>query len=86
MKNASAKSSCRMPKTINAVFENGVFRPLEKIQLPEHKKITITLSSTRKSSLRAQHSLKGIIDIARDCPDTDLSLHHDKYLYGEGND
>ena len=28
-------------------------------------------------------SLAGIIDIAKDCPDTDLSVHHDKYLYGE---
>lgn len=26
-------------------------------------------------------SLAGIIDIAKDCTDTDLSLHHDKYLY-----
>lgn len=28
-------------------------------------------------------SLAGIIDIAKDCSDTDLSFHHDKYLYGE---
>jgi len=28
-------------------------------------------------------SLAGIIDIAKDCSDTDLSVHHDKYLYGE---
>ena len=31
-------------------------------------------------------SLAGIIDIAKDCPDTDLSVHHDKYLYGEALD
>ena len=31
-------------------------------------------------------SLAGIIDIAKDCPDTDLSVHHDKYLYGEAAD
>lgn len=28
-------------------------------------------------------TLIGIIDIAKDCSDTDLSTHHDKYLYGE---
>ncbi len=28
-------------------------------------------------------SLAGIIDIAKDCSDADLSVHHDKYLYGE---
>ncbi|MBI5195726.1 MAG: hypothetical protein HZA10_05355 [Nitrospirae bacterium] len=31
-------------------------------------------------------SLAGIIDIAKDCRDTDLSVHHDKYLYGEALD
>ena len=25
-----------MPKTIHAIYENGVFRPVEPIDLPEH--------------------------------------------------
>ena len=27
-------------------------------------------------------TLDGVIDIANDCSDTDLSVNHDKYLYG----
>ena len=34
-----------------------------------------------KQSNGKKCSLAGIIDIAKDCSDTDLSVHHDKYLY-----
>jgi hypothetical protein len=27
--------------TIDAVFENGVFRPLQPVQLPEHMRVTV---------------------------------------------
>ncbi|MBI5102470.1 MAG: antitoxin family protein, partial [Nitrospirae bacterium] len=32
-----------MPKVIDAIFENGVFRPLEKVHVPEHKKLKIII-------------------------------------------
>ena len=32
-----------MTKIIHAVFENGVFRPVEKISLPEHQKVEIII-------------------------------------------
>lgn len=72
-----------MSKVIEAVFEDGVFKPLEKVKLPEHKRFKITLESVVKRSVKGQCSLTGIIDIAKDCSDTDLSIYHDKYLYGE---
>ena len=28
---------------IEAVFENGVFRPLQPVHLPEHQRVTLTL-------------------------------------------
>jgi predicted DNA-binding antitoxin AbrB/MazE fold protein len=28
---------------IEAVFENGVFRPLKPVNLPEHQRVTVTL-------------------------------------------
>jgi predicted DNA-binding antitoxin AbrB/MazE fold protein len=34
-----------MAEVINAVFENGVFKPLEKIELKEHEKVTIKILS-----------------------------------------
>ena len=72
-----------MSHVINAVYENGVFRPLEKVSIKEHKKVRIILENEAEAPAQKGSSLSGIIDIAKDCPDTDLSIHHDKYLYGE---
>jgi predicted DNA-binding antitoxin AbrB/MazE fold protein len=30
--------------TIQAIFENGVFRPLDKVDLPEHSQVQISVS------------------------------------------
>jgi predicted DNA-binding antitoxin AbrB/MazE fold protein len=75
-----------IPKAIDAVFEKGVFKPLEKVDVPEHKRLKIILEDIDKRFIRKKCSLTGIIDIAKDCSDTDLSTHHDKYLYGEALD
>ena len=72
-----------MTKTIEAVFENGVFKPLKKLNMKEHEKVTVILPSLNENQIK-ECNLHGIIDIAKDCADTDLSTHHDKYLYGEG--
>jgi len=32
-----------MDYILEAVFENGVLKPLESIRLPEHQKVTITI-------------------------------------------
>jgi len=32
-------------EVINAIFENGVFKPLEKIEMKEHEKVTIKILS-----------------------------------------
>lgn len=71
-----------MSQVIEAIFENGVFKPLGKIDLTGHKKVTIIVTSEVEPQQKAC-TLDGIIDIASDCPDTDLSVHHDKYLYGK---
>ncbi len=34
-----------MAEVINAIFENGVFKPLEKIEMKEHEKVTIKVLS-----------------------------------------
>ena len=34
-----------MAEVINAVFVNGVFKPLEKIEMKEHEKVTIKILS-----------------------------------------
>ena len=74
-----------MSKVIDAVYENGVFKPLEKVHLSEHKKLKITIENEAEAPVKKKSSLAGIIDLAKDCVDTDLSVHHDKFLYGEHN-
>jgi predicted DNA-binding antitoxin AbrB/MazE fold protein len=32
-----------MSKVIDAVFENGVFRPLDEVEIKEHAKVTIKI-------------------------------------------
>lgn len=75
-----------MSKVINAIYEDGVFKPLEKVDIKEHKKVKIILATEVEYAVTEECSLAGIIDIAKDCPDTDLSSHHDKYLYGEATE
>jgi predicted DNA-binding antitoxin AbrB/MazE fold protein len=71
-----------MTKTIEAVYENGVFKPLQKVKLPEHKKLTIIIESEVKKRTRKACTLRSIIDIAKNCSDTNLSTQHDTFLYG----
>lgn len=71
-----------MAKIIEAIYENGVFKPIQKINIKEHKKVEIILSTEMEDSSSEENLLDGIIDIAKDCSDTDLSAQHDKYLYG----
>ena len=72
-----------MSKVINTIYEDGVFKPLEKVDIKEHKKVKIILATEVEYTAPEECNLAGIIDIAKDCSDTDLSTHHNKYLYGE---
>jgi len=46
-----------MPKTIEAVYEDGVFRPIKPIKgLKKHQKVSITL----KKLLKKRHPLEGL--------------------------
>lgn len=47
------------------------------------RKVAIILATEVEYSTQEESNLSGIIEIAEDCSDTDLSSHHDNYLYGE---
>lgn len=72
-----------MSRVIDAIFEDGVFKPLEKVHVSEHTKLKIIIENEAETPVKKKNSLAGIIDLAKDCVDTDLSVHHDKFLYGE---
>ncbi|OIO74456.1 MAG: hypothetical protein AUJ85_05575 [Elusimicrobia bacterium CG1_02_37_114] len=75
-----------MAKTIAAIYENGIFKPLEKVRLHNHEKIQLIvlpneerISELVKSQKRALRKYCGIGESGL----TDVSRNHDKYLYGK---
>lgn len=53
-----------MAKVIQAVYENGVFKPMEKIDLREHQQVEIVLSEMSSVTQKTQGILKGLDDNA----------------------
>jgi predicted DNA-binding antitoxin AbrB/MazE fold protein len=53
-----------MPKVIQAVYENGVFKPVGKIDLQEHQQVEIVLSEMSSVTQKTQEILKGLDDDA----------------------
>ncbi len=49
-----------MTEVINAIFENGVFKPLEKIEMRERKKVTIKIISMDKWQSKFNHVIEKI--------------------------
>ena len=72
-----------MSKSLKVIYEDGVLKPLEKINLKEHQRLELVIkkiipvsgSSVRDSPLR----LIGLFDSEVD----DLSTNHDTYLYNQ---
>ena len=80
-----------MSQHLRAIYEDGVFRPLEPVRLAEHQEIVLVLETTETAA-----SVVGdekpfwevAADLARDIPDdvlsavpTDGAARHDHYLY-----
>ena len=40
-----------MTKRVAAIYENGVLRPLEPVNLPEHQRVTVTLNTPEEDWL-----------------------------------
>jgi len=66
--------------TIEAVYERGVFRPVEKVELPEGERVKITVEVTVKPL--AKDPAETIPDLAVDIGISDLATNLDYYLYG----
>ena len=48
-----------MPKVIEAIYENGVFKPLEKIDLKDGEKVKILVESDRKKVIESYRGIFG---------------------------
>lgn len=63
--------------TYQAVYENGVFRPIQKVDLEDGENVEITISV-----VKAKDPAESILDIAIDCGIPDFATNIDYYLYG----
>jgi predicted DNA-binding antitoxin AbrB/MazE fold protein len=68
-----------MNEILEAVFENGVFRPLGEITLPEGEHVFITISTTNGGISDPAYNLASI---AEETGIDDLAVNIDHYLYG----
>lgn len=51
-----------MPKTIDAIYENGVFKPLETVSLEEHIRVHLIIEEPDKAASMALDT-SGIIPV-----------------------
>ena len=71
-------------KTVEAVYEQGVLRPLEQLDLPEHKRVKVTISDVTRATPEAVTNCydlaqkAAIIGVLKDAP-SDLSTNPDHF-------
>jgi predicted DNA-binding antitoxin AbrB/MazE fold protein len=73
---------CQMSKIIDAIYENGIFRPLSKPRLKERQRVKIEiLSEEDESPLEVQKKI--LLELAGlgKSNSTDIARNHDRYLY-----
>lgn len=64
-------------KTIEAIYEKGVFRPIQKVNFEEGEKVEMTIKLPEE-----RDSAELIPDLAIDLGISDLATNVDHYLYG----
>jgi predicted DNA-binding antitoxin AbrB/MazE fold protein len=54
-----------MSTHVEAVYENGVFRPLQPVQLPEHQRVTVTIDDQSAGHDAAAHQAHFVLPAER---------------------
>jgi predicted DNA-binding antitoxin AbrB/MazE fold protein len=73
-----------MTHSIRAIYENGVFRPLDALTLTEHEQVRLTIESV-SSDVATNTELDGVDPLAGIRQSTgisDLAEHFDDYRFG----
>ena len=78
----SRTSSAPFPpmKTVTAIYENGVFRPLEKVDLPEASQVSVVVPEAPRQPVSP--SLAAIYDVMAERYDSghhDTAEHHNEH-------
>lgn len=64
-------------EVVDAIYEKGVFRPIQKVDLKDGEKVEITIKSEARKD-----SAETIPDLAIDMGISDFAENIDHYLYG----
>lgn len=72
-----------MPRTLKVVFDGGVFRPTEPVDLPAGAEFDVTLVESEDAADAEEHPLLRYLDLVEelDLP-ADFAAQHHHYLYG----
>jgi predicted DNA-binding antitoxin AbrB/MazE fold protein len=79
-----------MSQHLKAVYEHGVFRPLEPVRLQEHQEVILVLETTEDQEVAVEEKPIWEVaeDLVRDVPKevldsvpVDGAAQHDHYLY-----
>ena len=72
-----------MSRSVTAVYENGVFRPLESVELDEGEEVEVLVDSVRPPSIETSRQiLRRIASLPIESPDDGFSgADHDAILY-----
>ena len=71
-----------MTESIPAVYEDGIFKPLQKVNLPEHKHVHLmVMPEDELELLQSQQKALSKIIGKGSSGITSVSSEHDRYLY-----
>jgi predicted DNA-binding antitoxin AbrB/MazE fold protein len=70
---------------IHAIYANGVFRPIDPIDLPENSQVQLSVGLPKPGD--AKSPLSRLADVVAEFPENpelpiDMAAQHDHYLYG----
>ena len=77
-----------MTKAVRAIYEDGVFKPLEPIQLDELTKVEVLVplaTTAKEKNPEAFSAWDDLIGFIRDAP-ADMAEHHDRYRSNQPNE
>jgi predicted DNA-binding antitoxin AbrB/MazE fold protein len=78
-----------MYKTIEAVYKDGVFKPLRKLKLPEYDRFKLTIAPIEEDEKKIKKTVekqkKALLRLAGigSSGVSDISKKHNEYLYGK---
>ena len=66
-------------KTVHAIYEHGVFRPLEKVDLPEASQVEFEPRPTSSDQTLDQAEIYSLLDQRFHSGETNIAARHDEH-------